>query len=58
MTTIWGPAFDAEIDYRRSTIAAAATPRRGARARRTRSRRPAGTYTPFLADIPSASPRR
>ena len=28
MTTIWGPAFDAEIDYRRSTMIAAAAPRR------------------------------
>lgn len=34
MTTTWGPAFDAEIDYRRSTLAAAARPRRAARALR------------------------
>lgn len=43
MTTIWGPAFDAEIDYRRSTLAAAAAPRRAGRAvRATRSRRAQG----------------
>lgn len=34
MTTTWGPAFDAEIDYRRSTLAAAARPRRAGRALR------------------------
>ncbi|GEN80056.1 hypothetical protein [Actinotalea fermentans] len=43
MTTIWGPAFDAEIDYRRSTMIAAAAPRRAGRAlRSSRTRRAQG----------------
>jgi len=57
-STIWGPAFDAEISYRRSTIAAAAAPRRAGRARRNRARRAADTYTTFVGDAPTTSPRR
>ena len=45
MTTIWGPAFDAEIDYRRSTIATAARRRPGRRATRTQRARAARRTT-------------
>lgn len=45
MSTIWGPAYDAEIAYRRETLTAAATARRGGRGRGRRSRRGAGGTT-------------
>ena len=44
MTSMWGPAFDAEMEYRRSAIIEAARPRtarrpaRAPRARTTRAR--------------------
>jgi hypothetical protein len=38
MTALWGPALDAEINYRRSTINTAAG-RRAARPRRSHARR-------------------
>ena len=37
--TIWGPAFDAEIEYRRQTLSAAAVGRRGGWRRGSRGRR-------------------
>lgn len=48
MTALWGPALDAEISYRRSTINAAAG-RRSARPRRSHARRrPAAARTANL----------
>ena len=37
--TIWGPAMDAEIEYRRQALSAAAVGRRSARRRFSRGRR-------------------
>lgn len=47
MTTMWGPALDAEVDYRRATMIAVARSRRAGRARS----RTAG-------DVPGGSARR
>ncbi len=69
MSIIWGPAFDAEIDYRRESLAAAAVRRRRARGRgatrRPRDRaartlRAAGAPAPLVAgfSVVTASPRR
>ncbi len=69
MSTIWGPAFDAEIDYRRESLAAAAVQRRRSRGRRAtrtprersdRARRAAETPAPLVAgfSVVTASPRR
>lgn len=49
MTALWGPALDAEISYRRSTINAAAG-HRAARPRRSHARRrPAAAKTASMA---------
>ena len=67
MSTIWGPAFDAEINYRRESLTAAAVQRRRARGRRaTRTPRDRGARAPSVAETPvvagfsvvTASPRR
>lgn len=50
MTTMWGPALDAEVDYRRATMIAVARRRRGRRAGRARSR--------TAGDVPGGSARR
>jgi hypothetical protein len=48
MTALWGPALDAELSYRRSSIYAAAG-RRAARPRRSHGRRrPAAARTASL----------
>jgi hypothetical protein len=69
MSIIWGPALDAEIEYRRTSLAAAAVRRRRARGRpatRTprdravRVHRVAEAGTPLVAGFSAvaASPRR
>ena len=42
MTALWGPAYDAELEYRRADIAAASRPRARRRGARTPRGRAAG----------------